>query len=86
MQIDTGTRAADLSDTIEYKEPPYEDYEVDNIKWLTIHEFSVEAAEQKINEFIKVLTGFSIARRQGLQAHQSLHYHHTIVNNCKPVT
>ncbi|KAK3096085.1 hypothetical protein FSP39_022939 [Pinctada imbricata] len=30
-----------------------ENYEVKNIKWLKIEEFSVEKAEQKINEFIK---------------------------------
>ncbi|XP_067670642.1 A-kinase anchor protein 14-like [Haliotis asinina] len=29
-----------------------EDYEVENIKWLTIEEFSPDAAEKKINEFI----------------------------------
>ena len=39
---------------MEYKEPPYEDFEVENIKWLTIQEFSTDAAEQKINEFVKV--------------------------------
>lgn len=31
-----------------------EDYEVQNIKWLTIEEFSPDAAEKKINEFIEV--------------------------------
>ncbi|XP_046339378.2 A-kinase anchor protein 14-like [Haliotis rufescens] len=30
-----------------------EDYEVQNIKWLTIEEFSPDAAEKKINEFIE---------------------------------
>ena len=49
-RIDGGSK----SNTTEYKEPPYEDYEVENIKWLSIQEFSVEAAERKINEFIKV--------------------------------
>ena len=43
------------SNTTEYKEPSYEDYQVENIKWLSIQEFSVEAAGGKINEFIKVL-------------------------------
>jgi hypothetical protein len=47
---------SDLSrnNTIIYKEPKYEDYEVQNIKWLTIEEFSPDKAEGKINEFIKV--------------------------------
>ncbi|XP_033760000.1 A-kinase anchor protein 14-like [Pecten maximus] len=30
-----------------------ENYEVKNVKWLTIDEFTEEKAEQKINEFIK---------------------------------
>lgn len=42
------------SNTISYEEPKYEDYDVQNIPWLTIEEFSVEKAERKINEFIKV--------------------------------
>ena len=31
-----------------------EDYEVKNIQWLTIDEFTPEAAEEKIHEFIEV--------------------------------
>jgi len=30
-----------------------EDYEVQNIEWLTIEEFTVERAEEKIHEFVK---------------------------------
>ena len=32
-----------------------EDYEIQNIEWLTIDEFSVKRAEEKIHEFIKVI-------------------------------
>jgi hypothetical protein len=32
-----------------------DNFEVKNIKWLTISEFSVEKAEEKIHEFIKVI-------------------------------
>ena len=31
-----------------------EDYEIQNIGWLTIQEFTVERAEEKINEYIQV--------------------------------
>ena len=40
--------------TFVYQEPKYEDYEVQNIQWLTIDEFSPKRAEEKINEFIAV--------------------------------
>lgn len=39
--------------TVIYEPPKYEDFEMKNIKWLTIEEFSVEKAEERINEFIK---------------------------------
>lgn len=39
--------------SITYEEPKYEDFEVKNIKWLSIEEFSTEKAEDKIHEFIK---------------------------------
>ncbi len=44
--------------TIEYAPEPIqyeEDYEIQNIEWLTIDEFSVKRAEEKIHEFIKVI-------------------------------
>ena len=44
--------------TLEYAPEPIqyeEDYEIQNIEWLTIDEFSVKRAEEKIHEFIKVL-------------------------------
>ena len=47
----------DLSRSASAEPPPppeYEDFEVQNIRWLTIEEFSVEKAEEKIHEFIKV--------------------------------
>lgn len=40
--------------TIVYREPPkYENFEVQNIEWLTIEEFSPKLASGKIDEFIK---------------------------------
>ncbi|XP_062588727.1 A-kinase anchor protein 14-like [Saccostrea cucullata] len=36
-----------------------DNFEVKNIKWLTISEFSAEKAEQKIHEFIKRTTGLT---------------------------
>ena len=47
----------DLSRSSSSEPPPppeYEDFEVQNIRWLTIEEFSIEKAEERINEFIKV--------------------------------
>ena len=34
-----------------------ENYEIEDIGWLSIQEFSVEKAEEKINEYIKVGRG-----------------------------
>lgn len=39
--------------TIVFADPKYEDYDIENIDWLSIEEFTVEKAEEKINEFIK---------------------------------
>ena len=44
----------DTENTIVYEEPKFEDYEVQNISWLAIQEFTIEKAEEKIHEFIKV--------------------------------
>ena len=44
--------------TIVFAEPKYEDYEIENIDWLTIDEFTVEKAEEKINDFVKVRRNF----------------------------
>lgn len=47
----------DLSRSASAEPPPpvvHENYEVENIEWLTIEEFSIEKAEKKINDFIKV--------------------------------
>jgi len=48
----------DLSreNTITYPASQYEDYDIKNIDWLTIGEFTNEAAENRIHEFIKVCT------------------------------
>ena len=40
--------------TIIFNDPKCEDYDIENIDWLTIEEFSTEKAEEKIHEFIKV--------------------------------
>ena len=46
----------DLSrdNTVVYPASQYEDYDIKNIDWLTIGEFTIEAAESKLHEFIKV--------------------------------
>ena len=42
--------------TLIYQEPPpWEDYDIENIEWLNIEDFSVEKAEEKIHEYIKVV-------------------------------
>lgn len=46
--------------TIVFADPKYEDYDIENIDWLSIEEFTVEKAEEKIYEFIKVRFVFSL--------------------------
>ena len=42
--------------TLIYQEPPpWEDYDLENIDWMNIEDFTVQKAEEKIHEYIKVL-------------------------------
>ena len=45
--------------TLIYQEPPpWEDYDIENIEWLNIEDFTVEKAEEKIHEYIKASVTF----------------------------
>ena len=48
--------------TFVYQEPKFEDFEVKNITWLTIEQFSPQKAEDKLHEFIKVRIIFTLDR------------------------
>ena len=49
-----------VDNTYIYEPPSYENYDCENITWLTIQEFSPEKAEAKINEFVKVMLNSSL--------------------------
>lgn len=46
--------------TLQLIEENKEDFDVQNIEWLKIEEFSVEKGEEKINEFIKVILKYTM--------------------------